>query len=305
MLPALTIAIPTWNRAQLLGQTLESLRVLRIPSGLRWEVLVCDNNSTDSTRAVVEAVQGLPVRYLFEERQGKSHALNRMADEAVGDWLIFTDDDVRFEADWIESYLAGIARYPGATMLGGQVLPWLARPVRGRAAYLLRTFPWVNAVLRFDDDTPMANAGGRMPYGNNMAVRREVVLAHRFDGNLTMRGGKRGAEDTDLIERLLKEGDEGWLLAASKVNHYIPPDRVGFRWFCKWQVGAGQYWLRDKGPAPRGRLGVRWWLWKLVATRAMQAVWRWRPGDPRKSYECLADALMHIGHARATDARRS
>ena len=48
-----SIVIPTYNRADELAPTLRSLSALK--SSRPWELIVVDNNSTDDTRAVVEA----------------------------------------------------------------------------------------------------------------------------------------------------------------------------------------------------------------------------------------------------------
>ena len=71
--------IATYNRASLLDETLTSVRALRVSPARAWEVIVVDNNSTDDTRAVVERHARdfpVPLRYLFEARQGRSSALN-------------------------------------------------------------------------------------------------------------------------------------------------------------------------------------------------------------------------------------
>ena len=148
MRPPITLGIATSNRVHLLRQTLESATSLRVPVDVAWELLVYDNNSTEDTRAVVESFAGrLPVRYLFEPKQGKAHALNRIVNEASGQWVLFTDDDVRLEPDWIEQYLAGIDGHAEADCFGGPVLPWLERSPGRLTLYLLRVFPWVMSVF--------------------------------------------------------------------------------------------------------------------------------------------------------------
>ena len=63
----ITVAICTWNRAQLLDQTLTEMRKLRIPPGIEWELLVVNNNCTDDTDGVLDRHEGrLPIRRLFE-----------------------------------------------------------------------------------------------------------------------------------------------------------------------------------------------------------------------------------------------
>src|SRR6185503_12073323 len=94
-----TVLICTYNRATLLGETLDTLARCRTRE-LAWDVLVVDNNSSDETRQVVTSrIASYPVvlRYLFEPRQGKSNALNTglaATDAAV---IAFTDDDVRVD----------------------------------------------------------------------------------------------------------------------------------------------------------------------------------------------------------------
>ncbi len=46
-----SVVIATYNRADELVKTLESLRTLRV--GAPWEVVIVDNNSADNTREVV------------------------------------------------------------------------------------------------------------------------------------------------------------------------------------------------------------------------------------------------------------
>ena len=72
-----TVLICTYNRADLLAETLDCLALSRT-NELRWNVIVVDNNSTDRTFEVVTSRMTnypVPLRYVFEPRQGKSNAL--------------------------------------------------------------------------------------------------------------------------------------------------------------------------------------------------------------------------------------
>ncbi len=96
-----------------------------------WEIVVADNNSTDDTRDVVArfAESGpAPVRYMFEPRQGVSHARNAALATASGAVLAFMDDDVRPAEDWLAAVLAALAR-EDADIVGGRILPlWESPP---------------------------------------------------------------------------------------------------------------------------------------------------------------------------------
>src|SRR5688572_24960394 len=80
-----SVVIATYNRADELVKTLESLRTLRV--GAPWEVVIVDNNSKDNTREVVlTAAESFPVplRYLHEKQQGRSAALNTGIKAEIG-----------------------------------------------------------------------------------------------------------------------------------------------------------------------------------------------------------------------------
>ena len=84
-----SVIIATYNRAEELVKTLESLKGLE--SSGPWEVIIVDNNSRDNTRDVVlERIDSFPVplRYVLEKEQGRSAALNAGINIAQSNFLI-------------------------------------------------------------------------------------------------------------------------------------------------------------------------------------------------------------------------
>src|SRR5271157_1520553 len=80
-----TIIICTFNRSSLLDNTLNQLRCLDVSGGGDWDILVVDNNSNDDTDAVIRRhSEQLPIRRLWEPRQGKSHAANLACQRSAG-----------------------------------------------------------------------------------------------------------------------------------------------------------------------------------------------------------------------------
>ena len=74
----LTVVLVTYNRAQLLEGALRALAAQEVPDFLKWEVVVVDNNSRDTTAQVVSAFSkttASPVRYVFEPQQGVSQTI--------------------------------------------------------------------------------------------------------------------------------------------------------------------------------------------------------------------------------------
>jgi len=89
----ISIVIPAFNEARLLPATLRAVNRAREAFHSRaWdsELIVCDNNSTDTTGALAREAGALVV---FEPINQIGRARNTGAAAATGDWLIFVDAD--------------------------------------------------------------------------------------------------------------------------------------------------------------------------------------------------------------------
>jgi glycosyltransferase involved in cell wall biosynthesis len=89
----LSIVIPAFNEEKIIAETLARIKFAlheNHDEALSWEIIVCDNNSTDRT-AEIAAQAGTKV--VFEPINQISKARNRGASIAQGDWLLFIDAD--------------------------------------------------------------------------------------------------------------------------------------------------------------------------------------------------------------------
>src|SRR3954463_9215784 len=186
----LTVAICTWNRADLLRETLSQLLTLKIPAGVTWELIVVNNNCTDHTDSVLEEFQRqLPLRRVFEPKPGLSNARNAAVAAARGEYIIWTDDDVLVSPQWLAQYADAARLHPDADIFGGPVEPWFdGTPphwlTRGfdvvADVYAARQPRNVHEAMRADD----------LPFGANMAVRRASQVRHPYDPALGRSPGK-------------------------------------------------------------------------------------------------------------------
>lgn len=181
----LTIVIPAHNEARVIEA---SVRGLRAQTRRNFEAIYVLDRCTDRTRELlVAAAEGDPrIRYIENSEcpadwAGKCNACRVGAEQARGDWLLFTDADCRFEPNLIDAMLS-IAHARGTSLLSalGRLtyrhrFERLLQPVA--SLMLIRIFP-LDKANREDRRWPFAN-------GQFLLFRREDYFA--FGGHAAVK----------------------------------------------------------------------------------------------------------------------
>jgi glycosyltransferase involved in cell wall biosynthesis len=241
-----TIGICTFNRAESLRRTLNSLVAMRVPNGITWEVVVVNNNSTDYTDDLIDEYIGrLPVRHEFEPRPGKSIAPNRAIDVAKGDFIIWIDDDVVVDAHWLTAYIEAFRCWPEAAVFGGRIKPRYEAPVKrwiieseavAGGAYANRDFGDQVFPLSAEDED-------HYPLGANWAIRAIEQRAFRYDPELgPVANRHRTHEEYDVMKRVLGSGAIGFWIPEAMVEHCIGQNRQTVRYFATYYENWGETW---------------------------------------------------------------
>jgi len=261
----ITVAICTWNRSQLLEQTLERMAdALVVPPDLEWEIVVIDNGSTDATPRVIDRFRGrLPLRSAEEPERGLSRARNRAIAEAKGRHIVWTDDDVLVEPGWLAAYREAFRRHPEASVFGGVIEPWSAGEM---PAWLRAAWPEFRSAYAARDLGPaeIRLTPSILPYGANMAVRAEEQRQYLFDAELGHRGaGRLGGEETAVLRSILAGGGEGWWVPGARLRHFIPAERQSLGYLRAFYHGRGQRLHRDADGHPWTNWGRAGWYLQL------------------------------------------
>jgi glucosyl-dolichyl phosphate glucuronosyltransferase len=306
----ISIVIATRDRARLLASTLDALADQRWP-GCPFEILIVDNRSVDDTRTVVEAAaarSSVPIRYLYEARPGKSHALNSALEHAGGDLLVFTDDDVLPSPAWLAAYVRAFAE-TGADFAAGRILPlWEAPPPRWMS-------PALYGVLAVPDGGPTRLPMGKrlndhiMPIGANMAVRRHVVdqIGGWNPALGKLQGTLRTGEDHEFALRMIAAGFTGVYEPAASVRHRVPADRLEKRYFQRWfyDNGAIVAGLEDGYPTTdKYVLSVPRYLWREALMNGLATLRAYLGRDEKGSMAGVVRLLWFAGYVRARWSRR-
>lgn len=120
-----SILIPARNESQTIGRTLLSI-IAQIPAEWSAEVIVCDNGSTDATVEEVmrAARKDSRVRLIRESRAGKTHAWNRLYQEAKYDIAVFTDADILLGPAVLPQLVAALEEGPRWILVGARSVPY-------------------------------------------------------------------------------------------------------------------------------------------------------------------------------------
>src|SRR5271166_1204464 len=186
-----TVVICTWNRAAMLAETLEILSAVRVPTNIEWECIVVNNNCTDRTEEVLASFAGrLPLRNLSEPIAGLARSRNRAVRAARGDLVLFVDDDIHVDREWMAAFVDAMAAWPAASYFGGRIEPlYRTQP----PAFVTDNLAALGGMLGMLDYGAVERLfrGTEAPFGGNMGIRRAVFENRTFDEQLGHRHASR------------------------------------------------------------------------------------------------------------------
>lgn len=107
-MPAISVIIPTYNRAYVLARAVNSLRAQTLSD---WELIIVDDGSGDNTHETVTGFNDARIRYLHQTNAGPSAARNHGLAHAKSDMIAYLDSDDAFYPAYLERVLKSSAHY--------------------------------------------------------------------------------------------------------------------------------------------------------------------------------------------------
>ncbi len=109
-LPRVSVIVPTYNRHQFLGQTLDSVLAQTYS---HFELIVVDDGSDDPTPDLL-AAYGRDIQVIRQSHQGVSSARNTGIQAAQSEWIALLDSDDYWLPQKLESQIAHFKAHPDA-----------------------------------------------------------------------------------------------------------------------------------------------------------------------------------------------
>ncbi len=211
--PPVSIIIPVYNRQDYIAEQLNAISPQIDPPA--FEVLICDNGSTDETIKIAENYAAdFPIKIIdASQKRGASYARNRGAQEARGELLLFCDSDDIVDASWCREMYLAYQKFPRCILAGYADAQTVNRPE------ILRAYK-IDPMDAPDDY--ILDPVGFQKYlptiaGCNFAVPKTIYIEVGGSDESYL----DGSEDTDLAWRVQEAGNKLISVPQARVSYRL------------------------------------------------------------------------------------
>lgn len=254
--PAISIVIPTYRRPERMSRLLPLVlsQIAGLSKDTMLELIVVDNCPDLSARDVVTAFDD-PVRYFSEPAPGVANARNRGVAEALGEYVLFLDDDELPRNNWLEAFIQFAKQ--GADACFGPVEPLFeAEPAADLVPALERLF---SRRLPARTGQDISHLRAWLGTGNSM-FRKSTCLNQPQPFNVDFNDG---GEDVWFLRELVQEkGVSLTWCADAIVDEIVPQDRMSREYLKRRIFKNGQLRCKIESGSRdlRGSARVAFWM---------------------------------------------
>jgi glycosyltransferase involved in cell wall biosynthesis len=253
-LPIITAVICTRDCADFLDKCIQSLLRQSIDPS-KYEILVVDNGSTDSTGDILKYFEDEQViRSVYEPVIGLSRARNTGWKNAKGQYVGYIDDDAVAEVGWLESALWCFENL-------SPVPDWVGGPIN--LYWETKSPDWLNEELSvplgkvyWGDEPCRLTKDQRLGGGNSFFPKARLKELRGFDERLGRKHGSLlSGEETQLQKRIEAEGGFLYYHPGVCIRHFVSSERTKPLWFYRrYYWGGVSDYIMGKTLNSKGRV---------------------------------------------------
>jgi glycosyltransferase involved in cell wall biosynthesis len=236
----LSVIIPTRNRAETLFTTLLSIKEQTLDQSL-FEVVVCDNNSTDNTAEIAKSFENkfLNFSYYKTLQPGLHVGRNKGFLEAKGRILVYADDDIEAFPEWLYT-INEVFEDKNTVLVGGKNLPkWEVDPPKwvlemwkpnNRGESVLGCLSIIDLGDEIKEISPY------YVFGCNFSIRKNIITETKGfhpDGMPNEIIEYRGDGESAVSAYIKQKGYKAMYHPNASVYHCVSKERLTIDYFKK------------------------------------------------------------------------
>jgi glycosyltransferase involved in cell wall biosynthesis len=220
----ISVCIPTYNRAQLLPVAIAS--VLQQTES-DWQLIICDDGSTDDTPVVMANYQDERIHYLrHPQNVGKSNNMRSGFTAATGDYFIKFDDDDRLTPEFLAQTSRILDGHPAIDFVGTD--HWVIDQDGERNAHItqLNSQKWGRTELA----TGVVHNLLEVTFiKQSFQIGATLFRRHVLETVGYMRPNMQNCEDNDLLVRLALAGKQAYYLPERLMEYRFHAEQHGIQ----------------------------------------------------------------------------
>ncbi len=265
----ITVIIATYQRPESLRLALKSILACETNGSFDYEVIVADNNSQDNTPQIVDELmtsfQGR-LKYVLEEKQGKSFALNTAIPLAQGDCVAMTDDDCLVDKSWLVKIYQTLSE-KNVDMLCGKVKPLFSAEIP----------EWLDMNNNFFHGPLVSFDLGDKYFTNSkkpiLATGANLIISKVALDKFGRFQKEKRSQDTEISYRWQQLGAVIGYAPDVLVYHTTSPLRLNKKYFRRWHFLSGknsvEIFKENYQKEGRRFMGVPFWVYHRLLDKTV------------------------------------
>lgn len=230
----LSICIATYKRAELLRILLDSILNQELTDDLNIEIIVVDNDPDESAKIVFNHYSNtdkFSFYYYTQPLKNISITRNLAVQKAMGEFILFIDDDEYASSNWILLLLGAQQKYDADGVFGAV-----------KSHFNPTTPKWITSQPVFNRITPPTGTEAHHKRTGNCLIKTSLLKS--IPGPFSIEYGLTGGEDTHLFAKLRKNGARFINSKEAWVSEFVPPERANTIYLLKRTLRTGNNYTR-------------------------------------------------------------